>query len=100
MTNKFNNKDLKIITVHSPEFHYEKDVSSLKKKVKDFDLSLPVYVDNDLRYFGMLRSDGWPSMYLIDKHGHIRFIYLGETHSYFAQARHIEQNIGRLLAEK
>jgi len=99
LTGKFQGEELEILTVHSPEFHHEKDIQLLSDRLKTFGLEYPVYIDNDLMYFQSLSIDGWPSIVLIDKNGYIRFKYLGETHSYFAQARDIERKIKFLLDE-
>lgn len=90
-------KRLNVLTVHSPEFAHEKNIKNLEEKIEFYELQYPVYIDNDLSYFHSLRSEGWPSIYLIDTEGYIRFIYLGETHSHFAQARDIESKIKLLL---
>ena len=99
LTAKFKSENFKILTVHSPEFHHEKDIPLLSERIKFFGLRYPVYIDNNLMYFEALKSGGWPTIFLIDKNGFIRFKYLGETHSYFAQARDIEKKIRLLLDE-
>lgn len=99
MKDKFTSDKFKIITVHTPEFEHEKKTSLLKQKIEYFKVDYPVFIDNDRTYWKAIHSDGWPSIYLVDKSGKIRFIYLGETHRYFAQARAIEKNINELLAE-
>ena len=90
---------LQVITVHSPELEHEKDISLLADKIKAFELEYPVLVDNEFKYWDSINSAGWPSFYLVDKEGKFRFSYLGETHSYFAQARDIEKNLSLLLEE-
>ncbi len=96
---KIGTADFQIITVHSPEFFHEHDVPSLKSKAAEYGLRLPIYIDNDHVYWRALESEGWPSVYLVDKRGDIRFRYLGETHRHFAQARDIEEKIHLLLKE-
>ncbi len=96
---RIKNDRLNVITIHSPEFEHEKDVLLLQERVGAFGLNLPVYIDNDLGYFRALQSEGWPNTVLVDKKGRIRFIYLGETHANFAQARKIEKHIQDLLNE-
>lgn len=71
----------------------------LNKKLEEFNLKLPVFADNSFAYWSALQSPGWPSLYLIDREGYIRYIYLGETHTGFAQARSIEKKIQELLGE-
>lgn len=99
MKKKFDTANLQIITIHSPEFNYEKDRPLLKKKILEFDLDYPVVIDNDMSYWHRIGNRFWPSFYLIDRKGKLRFVYMGETHKYFAQARRIERDIQLLLDE-
>jgi len=71
----------------------------LTKKIREFDLDYPVVIDNDLNYWHRIGNRYWPSFYLIDSMGRLRFVYVGETHKYFAQARRMERDIQRLIDE-
>jgi len=99
MQNKFDPDAFQVITIHTPEFEHERKIPLLQERIKKLNVTYPVLVDNDRKYWKAIGNDGWPSFYIIDKSGQIRFIYLGETHRYFAQARNIEKNISRLLKE-
>lgn len=79
---------------------HEYDGHLLKDKVRGFKLQLPVYIDNDHDYWNALQAHAWPSLYLIDKNGLIRYVFLGETHKYFVQARTIEKMIRELSQEQ
>lgn len=91
--------DVRIITVHSPEFEHERDRNKLKLKMEKYGVKIPTYIDRSRIYFGRLKAYGWPSLYLVDKEGEIRYSFLGETHSFFAQARAIEHYIEELLKD-
>jgi len=90
---------LVVITVHSPEFAHEEDIPTLSRKMKDYGMTLPTYVDEGRGYFGILGARGWPEIMLLDRQGRLRYRYLGETHQGFAQARAIDSSLARLLAE-
>lgn len=78
---------------------HEYDVELLREKVVSFNLQLPVYIDNTHQYWQALNAQAWPTIYLIDKGGFIRYIFRGETHKHFSQARIIERYIINLLEE-
>jgi hypothetical protein len=56
-------------------------------------------MDNDLAYWNALHNRYWPSFYLVDKQGRLRFVHVGETHTGDRQAQLIDREIARLLAE-
>ncbi len=100
MQRLFPKNELAILTVHTPELMHEYDGQLLREKVTSLKLKFPVYIDNSHDYWNALRAEAWPSIYLIDKSGMIRYIFIGETHNYFAQARAIKSVINTLLGEQ
>ena len=96
---RFKPQGLKVIGVHTPEFAREKVLSSIRAKVREFDISYPVMVDSDHAYWNAMRNQYWPAFYLIDRQGRTRALYVGETHAGDAQSQQIEARIAALLAE-
>lgn len=92
-------RGLRVVGIHSPEFTHERDPASVRRKVAEFALAHPVMLDNDYAYWRALGNRYWPAYYLVDKQGRLRARYIGETHAGTAQARNIERDIERLLAE-
>lgn len=88
-----------VIGVHSPEFDHEHDPAAVAAKVREFGLQHPVMLDNDFAYWRALGNRYWPSFYLVDKAGRIRFEHVGETHRGDARARRMEAQIRQLLDE-
>ena len=75
---KYNHQGLVIIGNHYPEFPEEADLQNLKDAVQELGIQYPVAQDNDGATWKAYESQYWPSMYLIDKKGEIRYIRLGE----------------------
>lgn len=75
---KYRDKGLTIIGVHSPEFEFEKDPRNVGKAIKDFGLLYPVMQDNDFATWRAYNNRYWPAKYLIDKDGQIRYTHFGE----------------------
>ncbi len=76
--NKYKDKGLVIIGNHYPEFSYDRELDNLKQALIDLDVQYAVAQDNDRATWGAYENRFWPSLYLIDKHGHIRFVHIGE----------------------
>lgn len=75
---KYADKGLVIVGVHTPEFEFEKDLSNVKKAVNDFGITYPVVQDNDYSTWRAYNNRYWPAKYLVDKDGQIRYTHFGE----------------------
>lgn len=75
---KYQDKGLVIIGVHTPEFEFEKNPDNVMKAIKDFGLTYPIMQDNDYKTWRAYSNHYWPAKYLIDKNGKIRYSHFGE----------------------
>lgn len=75
---KYRDQGLVLIGNHYPEFSYEEDLGNLKAKVLEYDIEYAVAQDNDGATWRAYNNRYWPTLYLIDKQGHIRYIHIGE----------------------
>ena len=69
---------LEVIGIHSPEYAFEKDAANVAAGARDFGITYPVALDNDLSTWTVYRNRYWPAHYLIDKDGTVRHIAFGE----------------------
>lgn len=76
--NTYKDQGLIVIGNHYPEFNYEHDLENLKGAIVQFDVPYPVAQDNDGATWRAYQNRYWPTRYLIDKHGHIRYSHIGE----------------------
>lgn len=76
--NEYKDEGLVIIGNHYPEFSYEEDLENLKQAVIDLDIPYAVAQDNDRKTWEAYKNRYWPTLYLIDKRGHIRYVHIGE----------------------
>ena len=97
---KFANRGLQIVGVHSPEFRHEREPQRVAAKVREFDLKYPIMIDNDFSYWKALGNQYWPAFYLIDKNGLLRHRFVGETHEGDRRALEIERRVTELIAEQ
>jgi thiol-disulfide isomerase/thioredoxin len=76
--NKYADQGLVVIGNHFPEFDYERDLNNLKDAVQRLDVPYAVAQDNDGGTWQAYRTRYWPSLFLIDKRGHLRYTHIGE----------------------
>ena len=69
---------LVVIGNHYPEFNYESKLDNLEQAVGDLDVPYAVVQDNDGVNWHAYKNRYWPTIYLIDKNGHIRYVHIGE----------------------
>ena len=91
---KYADKGLVVIGVHSPEFSYERSVANVQNYIREHSVKYPVVIDNDFRTWNRYNNRYWPAVYLIDKGGIIRYLRIGE-----GGYRQTEQQIIDLLGE-
>jgi len=75
---KYRDKGLVIIGVHSPEFFFEKKLENVQEAVDKNQIKYPVALDNDFETWKAFDNHYWPRKYLIDKNGNIRYDHIGE----------------------
>jgi hypothetical protein len=75
---KYSAEGLVVIGNHYPEFGYEEDLDNLKEAIVRLDVPYAVAQDNDGETWRAYRNRYWPTLYLIDKNGHIRYRHIGE----------------------
>lgn len=76
--NKFAGKDVEIIGIHTPETPGERSVAHVKQAIRHWGIKYPVAVDADGANWRRWHQQFWPTVYLIDKHGKIRYRWEGE----------------------
>ena len=92
---RYREKGLTVIGVHSPEFDEERNVTNLRREVVSLGIRYPVVSDNDYQTWNAYKVEAWPTTFLLDKQGRIRWMHVGEG-NYDETDRLIQQ----LLAEK
>jgi thiol-disulfide isomerase/thioredoxin len=92
---KYKDQGLVIIGNHYPEFSYEENLDNLKDAITRFDIQYAVAQDNNGETWRAYKNHYWPTLYLIDKQGHIRYVHIGE-----GRYKETEENIQALLEEE
>lgn len=91
---RYREKGLTVIGVHSPEFDEERKIEHLRRQVASLGIMYPVVTDNDFQTWRAYNVEAWPTTFLLDKQGRIRWRRVGEGD--YGEA---ERLIQKLLAE-
>ena len=91
---KYKAAGLVTIGVHTPEFDREKVQANVERRVQELGVEFPVVMDNDFAIWRSFNNRFWPSVYIVDKQGRIRFHHDGE-----GRYSDIDAAVKALLAE-
>ena len=91
---RYRDKGLTIIGVHTPEFEREQNIENVRREVAELVIRYPVVTDNDNATWNAYKVQAWPTWFVIDKQGRLRWKHVGE-----GAYDETEQVIEKLLAE-
>jgi thiol-disulfide isomerase/thioredoxin len=74
----YRDQGLVIIGNHYPEFSFEEDLTNLQNAMIENEIKYAVAQDNDGATWRAYKNRYWPTLYLIDKKGHLRYVHIGE----------------------
>lgn len=89
---KYKDRGLIIVGVHTPEFPFERSTSNVQAALKRHGITYPVAQDNDSATWNAYSNRYWPAQYIIDRNGKIVFTHEGE-----GAYEEIDRTIGKLL---
>jgi cytochrome c biogenesis protein CcdA/thiol-disulfide isomerase/thioredoxin len=75
---RYRDRGLTIVGVHTPEFEFEKDAGNVRDAIARSRLRYPVAQDNDYGTWTAWGNQYWPAKYLIDAEGQVRYVHFGE----------------------
>ena len=75
---RYRDRGLTIVGVHTPEFAFEKDSGNVRDAIARNHLRYAVAQDNDYGTWDAWSNQYWPAKYLIDAKGQVRYAHFGE----------------------
>lgn len=75
---KYKDKGLEIVAIHTPEFAFEKNIENVRDAMTKFGIKFPVVLDNDYGTWNAYGNNYWPRKYLIDIDGFVVYDHIGE----------------------
>jgi hypothetical protein len=96
----FSKKGVVIIGVHTPETAGVKVAANVVRKVKQLGITYPILLDQRAENWNRWSQRYWPTVYLIDKRGHVRYRWEGELEYEHAGGEEVMAHlIDQLLSE-
>lgn len=92
---KYADRGLTIIGVHTPEFAQEKDPAKVRAAVEKAGLKYAIALDTENTSWWLYGGEYWPRQTLIDAKGNVRYEHIGE-----GGYGEIESKVKELLAER
>ncbi len=93
-TEKYHDRGLVTVGVHTPEFPFEHDVDNIRHAANDMRIEYPIAIDSDYRVWRAFSNHYWPAVYIADAQGQIRHHQFGE-----GKYEECERVVQRLLRE-
>ena len=87
-------RGLKIVSVHTPEFAYERELKNVRQAVKQRHIKYPVAIDNGFETWKAYNNEYWPHLFLADRQGIIKYDRIGEG-AYDTTETKIRQLLGK-----
>ncbi len=97
----FPSSAFQIIGIHRPETQREREIDQVKAKAMEAGMDYPVAIDNESLMWDAWANRIWPSIYLIDKNGYVRYWWYGELNWQGAESeKYLRGKIQELINEK
>ena len=75
---RYRDKGLTVIGVHTPEFTFAQYESNVERGIREFGLTYPILIDSNREIWKAFANRYWPTKYLLDKDGYLRYGHFGE----------------------
>ncbi|MCC7357513.1 redoxin family protein [Candidatus Uhrbacteria bacterium] len=94
MHERYADKGLIIVGVHTPEFAFEAEPKNVEREIKKNGFMHPIALDRDYVTWNAYANHYWPAEYFFDRQGRLRYTHFGE-----GEYDRSEEVIRALLAE-
>ncbi len=75
---RYADKGLTIVGAHTSRFHFARQRHLVEWALREFGIEYSVLLDNYRLLWRAYVNDCWPTMYLLDAQGRVRYVHLGE----------------------
>ncbi len=75
---RYADKGLVTIGIHTPQFPFAEDPLNVRNAVEALSIKHPVVMDNSYYVWNAFRNRTWPTKYLVDKNGFVKYSQVGE----------------------
>jgi thiol-disulfide isomerase/thioredoxin len=75
---RYREMGLTVIGVHTPEFTFAQYESNVERGIREFGLTYPIVIDTNREIWKVFANRYWPTKYLLDQDGYLRYGHFGE----------------------
>jgi thiol-disulfide isomerase/thioredoxin len=75
---KYKSKGVELIAIHTPETPSERKRANVIQHIARFGIEYPVLIDNESNNWNRWNVQFWPTLFLVDTNGKIRYRWEGE----------------------
>jgi len=75
---RYHDRGLTIVGVHTPETDGEYNLGNVRREVASLEIKYPVVTDNDYKTWKAYGVEAWPTIFVLDKQGRVRWKHVGE----------------------
>jgi thiol-disulfide isomerase/thioredoxin len=75
---RYRDKGLTVIGVHTPEFAFAQYESNVERGIREFGLTYAIVIDSDREIWKAFANRYWPTKYVLDHEGYLRYAHFGE----------------------
>ena len=75
---RYRDRGLTIVGVHTPETDGEYRLDNVRRETKALAIDYPILTDNNFKTWNAYGVEAWPTIFVLDKQGHIRWLHVGE----------------------
>jgi thiol-disulfide isomerase/thioredoxin len=75
---KYRERGLTVIGVHTPETDSEYNFDTVRKEVSSLGIKYAIVTDNDYQTWKAYGLEAWPTIFVVDKQGRVRWLHVGE----------------------
>ena len=75
---RYRERGLTIVGVHTPETQSEYVINIVRREVPSLGIKYPVVTDNDYQTWKAYGVEAWPTIFVLDKQGRVRWLHVGE----------------------
>lgn len=75
---RYRERGLTIVGVHTPETTSEYNIDNVRREVPALGIKYPVVTDNDYATWKAYGVEAWPTIFVLDKQGRVRWLHVGE----------------------
>lgn len=98
---KYSPRGLVVVGIHTPETKAEQKLENVKEHVAELGIRHAVAQDNEFASWRAYAVQAWPTVFIIDKQGRVRYRFQGEL-NWWSEKQHVpfDKILEGLLAER